>query len=220
MITIATASTPGPEVYFQRAFGEWVDIAIHAFMLRSADGSILVDTGFGGPVDALNEKMRARKGAGAGFDLAIEDIWSRIGCVPDLVALTSFGPYAVGGLVGLPAQASMVASARGLADLDAPEEPALVHPLCAPVRDTLLSRARPVHGEAELAPGVVFHEVGVHHPASAAIEVATADGWLVIADPVFTARNLTDWVALGAADRFFALSFHRSPPNGTRWCGG
>ena len=57
-----------------------------------------------------------------------------------------------------------------------------------------------MHGEAELAPGVVFHEVGVHHPASAAIEVATADGWLVIADPVFTARNLTDWVALGAAE--------------------
>lgn len=198
--TVATAQTPGPEVYFQRAFGEWINIAIHVFLLRSKEGCILIDTGFAEPPDGLNAQMRAKKGSKAGFKLTIEDVWQHLNCVPDIIALTSFGPYAAGGLIRMPDQPDLVASARGLADLECAEEPALVHPLSPAVAKTLLARSRPVHGQFEIAAGVVFHEVGVHHPASAAMEVTTSDGRLVIADPVFTERNLTEWVALGAAE--------------------
>lgn len=198
--SVATARTPGPEVFFQRAFGEWVDIAVHVFVLRSKEGCILIDAGFGGPLDKLNAKMRVKKGSEAGFNLMIEDVWTQIDCTPDLVALTSFGQYTAGGVAGMPAQPNLIVSARGLADLERAEEPALIHPLSPEVTTALLTRSNAVHRKSEIAPGVVFHEVGVHHPASAAVEVTTSDGQLIIADPVFTARNLTDWIALGAAE--------------------
>lgn len=198
--TIATARTPGPEVLFQRGFGDWIDIAIHCFELRSTAGTILIDTGFAGPPDALNAAMQARKGMEAGFHLQAGDIWDRLEAAPLAVALTSFGPYAAGGVTGLPDGPTLYASARGMRNLQAPEEPYFDHPLPEEVQTVLQTRARAVNGSAELAPGVTFHEVGIHHPASAAIEVAAADGPIIIADPVFVARNLVDRVALGAAE--------------------
>ena len=124
---------------------------------------------------------------------------------PDLILVTSFGPYAVGGLEridGIP----VVASARGLADLATPEEPALVHPV-PPTVIPRLADAQAIAGEAEILPGLCFVEVGIHHPASVAVIVDTETGPVAIADPVFTARNLTEGVALGAAEA--AGDWHR-----------
>lgn len=198
--TVATAQTPGPEVFFQRCFGEWVEIAIHVFVLQGGAGTIVIDTGFAANIDDLNQAMRARKGPQAGFDLQIANIWRALPELPVAVALTSFGPYAAGGLINLPAGIPLFASARGLADLAGPEEPALVHPLPETTRRVLLETAIPVHKSREILPGVVFHETGVHHPASAALEVLTSQGRIIIADPVFTARNLTGGIALGASE--------------------
>jgi hypothetical protein len=125
--------------------------------------------------------------------------------VPDAIVLSSFGPYAVGGLPALP-DVRVLASARGLRDLASPEEPALSHavPTDAAAR---LAVAEPIEGEREIWPGLRFIEVGVHHPASAALLIDTADGCIAIADPIFIASNLIDGIALGAAEA--AAGWHR-----------
>ena len=195
-------STPGPEVLFQRAFGEMIELVIYAFLLQGEDGgTVLVDTGLPVEFSTLNTSVIQRKGPQAGFFPVGRGITAELAtrsASPDLITVTSFGPYAVGGLEQLPAT-PLVVSARGVADLQQPEEPALVHPLSDLLRERLLQGQR-VLGETVLAPGVTFVETGVHHPASAAVIVDTAAGRIAIADPIFTARNLVEGIALGAAE--------------------
>lgn len=191
--------SPGPEVLFQRGFGEMIDMIIYAFVLRSGAATVLLDTGLPTDHAALNDNIRQRKGASAGFFPAGGSLTAELAkrdLAPTHVAVTSFGPYAVGGLPGL-SPIPLFASARGVANLTEPEEPALVHS----VSDAnVLARAEVVTGEAEILPGLLFIETGIHHPASAAIVADTTEGAIAIADPVFVARNLTDGLALGAAE--------------------
>jgi glyoxylase-like metal-dependent hydrolase (beta-lactamase superfamily II) len=199
---------PGPEVLFQRGFGETIDMMIYAFLLRGGGHTVLVDTGLHADHEELNRAIRARKGDDAGFvacgDGLAEEL-TRRSAVPELVVVTSFGPYAVGGLDRLPTS-PVVASARGLRDMARLEEPALLHPV-PPVAAARLREARGIDGEADLLDGLTFIETGVHHPASAAVLVRTAAGMVAIVDPVFVARNLIDGLALGAAE--FAGGWHR-----------
>ncbi len=192
---------PGPEVLFQRGFGETVAMTIYAFVLFGADKCVLVDTGLPPDIAALNADIRTRKGPEAGFeprDRSLAEELARRAIVPDAIVVTSFGPYAVGGLSALP-PVWLLASARGLRNLATLEEPALVHavPANAAAR---LQTAEPIAGAREIWPGLSFVEVGVHHPASAALLIDTADGRVAIADPVFMSRNLRDGIALGAAE--------------------
>ena len=195
---MAYAKTPGPEVYFQREFGAMVNIAIFSFVLRSGEETLLVDTGLVADPGPLNTAMRERKGAEAGFRpvARLPEILDR---PPAAVMLTSFGPYAVGGLCELGADVPLVVSARGVADLAEPEEPALHHALAEPLAERLRG-ARAVVGAGEVRPGVAFVEVGVHHPHSAAVLVHTAEGCVAIVDPVFCRRNLEEGMALGVAE--------------------
>ncbi|MEQ9813385.1 MAG: hypothetical protein RLO50_11450 [Azospirillaceae bacterium] len=199
-ITVATARTPGSEVTFQRGFGEWVDIAIHCFLLRDGRHRVLVDTGLLDEIEPLNRAMRRRKGHQAGFVRQENALGEMLTSPLDAVVLTSFGPYAVGGIARLHPATRLVASARGLADLRRPEEPMLVHALPPALGALLQDRSEPVTGAVDLLPGLTVMEVGVHHPASMAVRLDTDDGPLVIADPVFTRANVIDGVALGAAE--------------------
>ncbi len=198
--------SPGPEVLFQRGFGEMIEMVIYAFLLRCGRITVLVDSGLPDEFSALNQSIRSRKGEAAGFHPTGPRLVERLAGVSiDSIALTSFGPYAVGGLEGFPGVPA-VASARGLADLERPEEPALYHALPRPVSERLRA-ARRVDGEAKLYPGLDFIETGVHHPASAALVIETAHGRVAIADPIFVARNLTEGLALGASEH--AAGWHR-----------
>lgn|GEM_PF-1873973 len=199
-ITVATAWTPGPEVTFQRGFGTWVDIAIHCFLLSDGRHRVLVDTGLLDDIEPLNRAMRRRKGPEAGFVRRGSAIAEVLASALDAVVLTSFGPYAVGGVARLRPATRLLASARGLADLDRPEEPMLVHALPPAIAAVLRDRSEPVVGAVDLLPGLAVLEVGVHHPASMAVRVDTVDGPLVIADPVFTRGNVIEGLALGAAE--------------------
>lgn len=190
-------ATPGPEVLFQRGFGETIELAIHAFLLEGP-ATVLVDTGLPDDYAALTTAMRSRKGPAAGFAPAGAPLAERLTGPVDAVVVTSFGPYAAGGLPRLP-HVTVHASARGLADLAATEEPGFSHPLPPPVRDRL-GTATPVAGEASPYPGLVIVETGSHHPASATVIVDTADGRIAIADPIFCRRNLVEGIALGAAE--------------------
>ena len=192
---------PGPEAFFQRAFRETVELVIYAFVLRSEHGVCLVDTGLPPDYETLNRDVRARKGADSGFaDLGppLPQRLADMGLVPDIVVLTSFGPYTTGRLDTF-AQAPLHLSARGCADLQQPEEPALSHAVPGPLRERLLGAHR-IEGEGQILPGLTFVETGVHHPASAALLIETAKGVVGLVDPLFLARNLTEGIALGAAE--------------------
>jgi glyoxylase-like metal-dependent hydrolase (beta-lactamase superfamily II) len=193
---------PGPEVLFQRAFSEIIDMVIYAFLLRSDHKAILVDTGLPADYSALNASVVSRKGAEAGFFAVGAGLHQELAARnvrPNEVLVTSFGPYAVGGLGQFP-DIPVIGSARGLRDLAAAEEPALRHPLPDPLV-ARLATARAIEGERQLDAGLVFVETGIHHPASAAVIADTKQGKIAISDPVFTARNLIDGVALGAAEQ-------------------
>jgi hypothetical protein len=158
---------PGPEVLFQRAFTEMVTLVIYAFVLRQAGQVCLVDTGLAPEHSELNRAIRLRKGAQSGFEAMADPLPMLLharSLRPDCVLLTSFGPYTTGHLAAFDG-ATLVVSARGCADLLQPEEPALVHAPAPMARDRLLAGQR-VHGSQEILPGLHFHEVGVHHPAS------------------------------------------------------
>lgn len=192
---------PGPEVLFQRAFDEFIEMVIYAFLLRSNTGTILVDTGLPEDFSALNESVVSRKGLQAGFfpvGASLQQELTMRGAEPDEIILTSFGPYAAGGLDRL-AHIPIAVSMRGLRDLAAAEEPALRHPL-PPHLVERLAQSNAIEGEQQIDDGVIFLETGVHHPASAAVVVDTEEGRIAISDPVFTARNLIEGIALGAAE--------------------
>jgi len=198
--------SPGPEVYFQGGFGEMVDMTIYAFLVQHAGATVLVDTGL--PLDfaSLNRAIRDRKGPQAGFEPLGDDLPLRLremGVEPDLIVLSSLGPYAIGGIDRL--DAPICASERGLRDMRCPEEPALIHPIPAE-HQARLANAREVAGEAEPIRGIRLVEVGIHHPASLAIIVDTEAGPVALPDPVFVKRNLTDGIALGASE--FAAGWH------------
>lgn len=199
---------PGPEVLFQRAFGDMIEIGIHAFLLRSEDKVCLVDTGLAPDYALLNANVRARKGPESGFfdvGLPVDAQLRALGIEPDVLVLTSFGPYATGRLDAWP-YCPLWVSARGCADLLQPEEPALFHAPAPEVRDRVLAAHR-VKGVQEIFPGLSVQEVGVHHAASMVIQVDTAHGVMGIADPVFVPRNLHDGIALGVAEH--VAQWHR-----------
>ena len=189
--------SPGPEVFFQRGFGELIEMVIYAYILTNGSQRVLVDTGLPEDFSVLNAGMQARKGPKAGFKPVSPPLETVLQDEPDLILVTSFGPYAVGGLDRI--AGPVVCSERGLRDLNTPEEAALVHPVPTAHRERL-SAARTVAGSAEIAPGLHFMEIGIHHPASAAICIRTEEGVVGIADPVFTKRNLQEGLALGAAE--------------------
>jgi hypothetical protein len=194
-------------VFFQRAFDCRVELFIHAFLLKGPAGTVLVDTGLVENYDALNRDVRARKGDWSGFRPAGAALLKQLearGATPDAIVVTSFGPYAVGGLPMLP-QVPIHASARGLRDVESPENPALVHPLADDVRAILLGEhVQAASDSVEILPGLRLVEVGIHHPASMALVIDTADGPMALADPVFVAENLTRGWALGAAEHVAA----------------
>lgn len=206
-IALHRVLVPGPEVLFQRAFTETIELVIYAFVLRSGAHTVLVDTGLPADHAGLDADVRRRKGAHSGFSDEGERLATRLaaaGIAPGAILLTSLGPYATGGLAELrPVEVHV--SARGLDNLRSPEEPALSHPPGALVRDGL-AQAIAVSGRREIRPGLVFEEAGVHHPASAAVLVHTQQGRVAIADPVFHRRNLLEGIALGAAE--FAAGWH------------
>lgn len=200
-IPLYTFIVPGPEVFFQRRFGETVPMVIYSFLLTCEKRAIIVDTGLGREIETLNPEIRARKGVEAAFvpvGKCLTDQVAAANVDVSGIILTSFGPYAAGGIADFP-DTPLFASLRGLNDLTEPEEPALCHPLSSPIV-TRLKAASAIDSETEITPGVTVVETGVHHPASAAVIVNTAHGRIGIADPVFTAENLTLGTALGASE--------------------
>ena len=194
-------SAPGPEVFFQRDFGRAVDMIIYAFLLTCDSEAVLVDCGLPEDFTALNGSILARKGAGACFKACAPSLVHQLAMRqirPSCIILSSFGPYAAGGLTLFPSH-EVIVSKRGWSNLATPEEIALNHPLPENV-EAILHNAKTVSCSIEVRPGIRFVEAGVHHPASAAVLVHTSTGWVGIADPIFVRRNLTDGIALGAAE--------------------
>lgn len=199
-VPLYSFAAPGPEVFYQRDFFEIIDMVIYSYVLRSDAGTILIDTGLPSDLVSINES-RTRKGSRAQFKLLGEGLADRLctaGIKSDAIVLTSFGRYAASGTVEFPS-IDLHVSARGLAHMNDPEEPALVHPLAEQVMSRI-NEAVPVSHEEEIQPGLVLIETGVHHPGSLSVVVSTEEGRIAVSDFVFVARNLTEGLTLGCAE--------------------
>jgi glyoxylase-like metal-dependent hydrolase (beta-lactamase superfamily II) len=200
-IALYDFTVPGPEVLYQRGFFEFIDMTIYSYLLRSEVATVLVDTGLPPDVTPINDSVRGRKGPRAGFQLVGSRLADRLRerrIKPDAIVLTSFGRYAAWGALEFPG-IDLYMSARGLAHMHEPEEPALVHPLPLDVIDRI-DKANAISGEREIWPGLVLVETGVHHPGSVSLIVSTGSEKVAIADFVFVARNLQEGIALGCAE--------------------
>ena len=96
-LTLHRVLVPGPEVLFQRAFAEMIELVIYAFLLRQEGHVCLIDSGL--PTDHA-----ALKGAASGFVAAGDSLPIQLqarAVRPDLVLLTSFGPYTTGNLAAV-----------------------------------------------------------------------------------------------------------------------
>ena len=200
---LSEALVPGPEVLFQSDFDRRIEIAIFAFLLTNDEGfCVLVDTGLPLGYASLNARVRQRKGEWSGFRDSGERLARRLAARrlrPDAIVLTSFGPYATGGLPEIDAPRRFV-SARGIADLGKAEIAIFNHPVSEQIANALRAHTDSVAGKTEPYPGLSIHEVGIHHPASMAVVVETREGRIAIADPVFHAENLTRGLPLGVAE--------------------
>lgn len=195
-IRTATLKTPGPEVFFQRDFNRQVDLSIYSFVLRSGARTVLVDTGLGDHV-ALNADIRARKGAWAGFTSERSIASALADVVIDDIVLTTFGPYAIGGLPYWP-NARVVFSARGHADLERSELPLFRRKLPPDAMRRLSSPgAVRVVDRVLLHPGLEIVEVGGHSPSALGLLIETEKGRIALADPIFHSENLTRGLPLG-----------------------
>jgi glyoxylase-like metal-dependent hydrolase (beta-lactamase superfamily II) len=172
-------------------------------VLRSDRGkTVLIDTGLPSDYTVLNAAIRCRKGAWAGFRNEGSRLAKRLAeenISPDAIVLTSFGPYAVGGLPDVRARRIFV-SARGLADLREGEVDVFRHPLAADIEEAIAAASDAVTGKAEPFAGLTLYETGIHHPASMAIIIETVNGSVAIVDPIFHSENLRRGIPLGVAE--------------------
>lgn len=195
-IRTADLRTPGPEVFFQRDFTRQVELAIYSFVLRGPAATVVVDTGLGEHA-ALNRDVRMRKGEWAGFQAVVPPPAALDGLGADDVVLTTFGPYAIGGLDRWP-DARVHYSARGWDDLQRPEVPLFRRSLPPAIRTRLAgSGGQAVRDRARIHPGLEIVELGGHSPSAMGVVVDTAAGRIAIADPVFHAETLTRGLPLG-----------------------
>lgn len=210
---VGESGVPGPEVYYQGAFGQWLTLAFYVWLVEGAGRTLLVDTGM--PLDAapLDARVKREKGPEAFWRVDPDGDPVRLlagaGLTPERVehvVLSSLGPYAAAHVHRFPS-ALVHLSRRGWVEYLAPRYQELRHAIpdeaMAYLTTTALDRVRPVDGEREIVPGIRAMEVGCHHRSSMAVAIETAKGLAVIADPIFYYDNVEQGVPLGILEDLF-----------------
>lgn len=151
------------------------------WVLRSADRTIVVDTGY----DAAEG---ARRGRPVLRDPA--DAVAAVGIDPasvDTVIITHLHYDHAGGLERFPA-ATFHLQAAELAFTTGPcmghahiRKPFTADHVCAMVRNVFTGRVHFHDGDGQVAPGVTVHRIGGHTPGLQVVRVKTQAGWLCLA---------------------------------------
>lgn len=210
---VGESGVPGPEIYYQGAFGKWFTLYFYIWLVRGEGRTILVDTGM--PLDAseLEARVKREKGPEAFWRADPEGdpvrLLAAAGVTPEQVEhviLSSLGPYAAANVHRFP-RALFHLSKMGWVEYLAPQYPEIRHKIpdeaMAYLTTTALERVRLVETEAEIVPGIRAFQAGCHHRHSMAIAIQTAKGTAVIADPIFYYDNVEKEIPLGILENLF-----------------
>lgn len=226
VLGFATQEVPGPQVFYQAAWSEWVTFGFYVLLLRSDDVVGLIDCGMddAGPLNAaieqgIGERARIRTSQGVTTLLASrgvkpEDV--------DFVAFTHLHADHVGNVAKFP-HARFILSREGwqrhLRLLE--DRPAMVadpaFPLAAMrvLRDEARERVDLVGDGPTRYDGLEVQYLGGHTADSAGFVVTTPSGRTVVpGDVVWTYRNLEEQHPVGSCvdlgQCYEALSWARS----------
>lgn len=207
---------PAPEVFWMAGWEEWFDSTFLMLVARSADHTVVVNTGPPEDLDALNAgwaqfhpsgKVQYSRDADEHTAAAL----ARLGVDPASVTHVVLTPtviYTVGALRLFP-NAQFVLSRRGwIEDVMAPPHPHHL-PREVFVPDDVLSfllfeardRVRLVSDE-EIVPGLRVWESLVHHRSSLAVCFETSVGQVVATDSAFSYRNVEENISLGIGESY------------------
>jgi glyoxylase-like metal-dependent hydrolase (beta-lactamase superfamily II) len=210
---VGESGVPGPEIYYQGAFGKWFPLFFYVWLVQGEGRTILVDTGMPADASELETRVKREKGPEAYWRTEPGGhpvkLLAGVGVSPEQVEhviLSSLGPYAAANVHSFP-RALVHLSKAGWLEYLAPQYPEIRHKIpdeaMAHLTTTGLERVRLVHREAEIAPGIRAWEVGCHHRHSMAIAIETRKGTAVIADPIFYYDNVEKDVPLGILENLF-----------------
>lgn len=200
---VGRTEVPGPEVFWMAAWDEWCALSFNVVLIRGPGHTILVNTGPPADVAPIDRVWRSRLGDRAAFVRGEEDDLVRqlagVGVGADEVThviVTPFQLYSTGGIPRFP-RAQICLSRRGWVHFHTTHEhphdrrwssfsPEVVAHLVTDAWD----RVRLLEDEDEIAAGVRTWWAGVHHRASVAVEVDSADGVVVASDAFFHFANV------------------------------
>lgn len=210
---VGESGVPGPEIYYQGAFGQWFTLYFYVWLVQGQGRTILVDTGM--PLDAteLEARVKREKGPEAFWRTEPQgdpvQLLAAAGLSPEQVEhviLSSLGPYAAANVHRFP-RALFHLSKVGWLEYLAPQYPEIRHKIpdkaMAYLATTALDRVRLVDGEAEIVPGIRAFQAGCHHRHSMAIAIETFRGTAIIADPIFYYDNVEKEIPLGILENLF-----------------
>jgi glyoxylase-like metal-dependent hydrolase (beta-lactamase superfamily II) len=209
---VASTGAPGPHVYFQERWDEWLPFAFYVWVAQGDGRTIVVDSGFpkGPPLERLQDNVR-KLGRRSEYrdirhvDEALASVNIDPADVTDVFA-TNFVIHSTGGLSLLP-NARIYFSDRGWRDYWQPEWP---HPFARDVFFTAESlawltgpaweRVTLLGAEAAPLPGVRTFWTGCHRRSSTAVSFDTAVGKTVVFEPAFHFGNIERNVPIGGPE--------------------
>jgi glyoxylase-like metal-dependent hydrolase (beta-lactamase superfamily II) len=210
-LPVASTVAPGPHVYFQDRWEEWLPFAFYIWVAQGGGRTVVVDTGFpkGPDLERLQANVRKLGERSAYRDIrhadeALASIGISVAEVTDVI-VTSFVLHSTGGVTAFP-NATMHLSARGWQDFWHPELP---HPFAREVfftRETVAwltenwDRVNLLDAEDEPVPGVRTFWTGCHRRSSTAVSFATEQGRMVVFEPAFHYGNIERNIPIGGPE--------------------
>jgi glyoxylase-like metal-dependent hydrolase (beta-lactamase superfamily II) len=210
---VGESGVPGPEIYYQGAFGKWFSLYFYIWLVQGGGRTILVDSGMPPDASKLEARVKREKGPEAYWRTDPEGdpvtLLAKAGIAPEQVEhviLSSLGPYSAANVHRFP-RAMIHLSKVGWLEYLAPQYPEIRHKIpdeaMAYLTTAALERVRLVDREAKIVPGIRALEVGCHHRHSMAIAIETSKGTAVIADPIFYYDNVEKDIPLGILENLF-----------------
>jgi hypothetical protein len=207
---VGRVDVPGPEVYWQSHWAEWLELSFNIVLIRSEEHVVLINTGAPDDLEPINALWKSLAGERnfirrsesetivrrlAEYGLRPEDVTH--------VILTPFAPYTTAGL-SLFTNAKIAVSKTGWVHLHTTHK----HPhdqrwsmftpeLLASLVTDAWDRVVLLEDEDELLPGIRTWFAGTHHRHSLGVEIDTPHGTVVTSDAFLYYDNVEKDIPIG-----------------------